>query len=257
MIRLLSQTAWPMDPPPVYGTFHLVFSIAGTLLALAAALCLARLIRSRKGAGRVLFVSGLILALMEAYKQLFLTFIAGQGSYEWWSFPFQLCSMPMYLCLILPLFKEGRLRTVLMTFLADYGILGALATFIDPSGLMRPYLALTVHGFLWHILLFFIGFYILAARLADLSVPGFARTLPLLGLCCLTAELLNTALHGFGTLNLFYISPYEKSTQLFFSDIQDRLGMPAGLAVYLLFILLGAYFIHGLAFLFSPAADRK
>jgi hypothetical protein len=47
-------------------------------------------------------------------------------------------------------------------------------------------------------------------------------------------------------IDLFYISPYTVSSQLFFSDIDHLLGRPAGIAFYLFAMIAGAYFIHGL-----------
>ena len=54
---------------------------------------------------RFFFVTGMILLGSEAGKQLFLTFSVGKGHYLWWYFPFQLCSIPMYLLPLLPFLK--------------------------------------------------------------------------------------------------------------------------------------------------------
>ena len=252
MKHILELTAWPMQTPPLYGSFHLLFVLIGC----SAAIALAYLLRKRAPV-RVLTAIGIILLIGEIYKQLFYFFIIGQGHYVWWIFPFQLCSLPMYLCLLCPLLYRGKGRKVLATFLLDFGLLGALATFIDPSGLMHPYLTLTTHGFLWHTLLVLTGFYILFSGQADLSLGGFARTLPLFAVFCLLAEAGNALLHAKGEINLFYISPYEISTQLFFSDVDRLLGRPGGIAFYLFALIAGAYFIHGLCDLAAGHTSRS
>ena len=246
--QFLQYTALPMAAPPVYGSFHLLFVLFGTAAALAAAWLL-RGCRSEKASLRVYGITGIILLLGEIYKQLFHFLIIGQGSYDWWVFPFQLCSIPMYLCLLMPGIPSAKWRRMAATFLLDFGLLGALGTFIDPSGLMHPYLILTVHGFVWHIMLAFLGFYILMSGQADLSLRGFARTLPLFAVCCLLAEAGNYLFHTRGLIDLFYISPYTTSTQLFFADVDQILGRPAGIAFYIFAMIAGAYFIHGLCFL--------
>ena len=122
---ILHMTAWPMTPPAPYSAFHILLTIFGTGLAVL----LARIL-SKKGPReyaslshnrtqtktapesylrRVLFFCGVILALMELYKQAFLYFIEFDGRYDWWYFPFQLCSIPMYLCLAVPFLRsDGR-----------------------------------------------------------------------------------------------------------------------------------------------------
>ena len=101
--RLLTLTAWSMTPPAVWSPFHLAFMLIGILLAAFAAWKL----RTRSEAFRLhlLFACGVFLAFSEVYKQLFLYYIENNQHYDWWYFPFQLCSLPMYLCLLLPLFR--------------------------------------------------------------------------------------------------------------------------------------------------------
>ena len=255
MKQFLQYTALPGEAPPVYGSFHLFFVLFGCAAAITAAWLL-RGFRSEKASSRVYGITGLVLLFGEIYKQLFHYVIIGEGSYDWWIFPFQLCSIPMYLCLLLPWIHSGKWRKTCATFLMDFGLLGALGTFIDPSGLLHPYLILTIHGFVWHILLVFLGFYVLMSGQADLSLRGFGRTLPLFSVCCLLAEAGNCLLHNRGVIDLFYISPYTVSTQLFFADIDQMLGRPFGIAFYIFTMIAGAYFIHGLSFLAVGKGNR-
>ena len=125
--------------------------------------------------------------------------------------------------------------------------MGAVATFIDPSGIFHPYWTLTLHGVLWHLMLIFVGFVIIFSREADLTTKGFLRTLPLFTFFCLAAEVLNSILHRFSAANLFYISPWEMSTQLLFGDIDQTLGRPVGILLYILAMIAGAWLIHNTA----------
>lgn len=47
---------------------------------------------------RILLGVGLFLMFCEGYKLLFYYYVIGHGSFQWWVFPFLLCSIPMYLC---------------------------------------------------------------------------------------------------------------------------------------------------------------
>ena len=171
------------------------------------------------------FACGILMFCSEIWKQFTLTFAIGGGSYIWWYFPFQLCSIPMYILLAYPWLRGSSARKTLLMFLMCYCLLGGIAVFADTSGLHYPLKALTVHSYLWHILLIILGTQRSTVSTqrstVDCSVSNekkalFSRTLmtafplrpfvysSLLYLsCCLIAEFLNLSLDRFGTINMF------------------------------------------------------
>ena len=251
---LLQLTAWPMTPPVLYGPFHLLATFVGSAAAIWAAWLFSpkdhpntnTRIHQQKF-DRIMLISGVILLIGELYKQLMNFYVVNDHVYDWWIFPFQLCSLPMYLCPLLIMIHNEKRHRILCTFLLDFNMMGAVATFIDPSGIFHPYWMLTLHGILWHLMLIFVGFVIIFSHEADLTTRGFLRTLPLFAFFCLAAEVLNGILHRFSAANLFYISPWEMSTQLLFGDIDRILGRPIGILLYILAMAAGAWLIHNVA----------
>ena len=251
---LLRLTAWPMTPPVLYGPFHLLAAFGGSAVAIWVAWLFSpkdhpntnTRIHQQKF-DRIMLISGVILLIGELYKQLMNFYVVNDHVYDWWIFPFQLCSLPMYLCPLLIMIHNEKRHRILCTFLLDFNMMGAVATFIDPSGIFHPYWTLTLHGVLWHLMLIFVGFVIIFSRKADLTTKGFLRTLPLFAFFCLAAEVLNSILHRFSAANLFYISPWEMSTQLLFGDIDRTLGRPVGILLYILAMIAGAWLIHNTA----------
>ena len=79
IIHLLEASAWPMEAPSPYSAFHLGLTAAGILTAFLLARRLSRTQRPVK----LLFICGLLLALSEVYKQLFLYYIVNGGHYDW------------------------------------------------------------------------------------------------------------------------------------------------------------------------------
>ena len=251
---LLRLTSWPMTPPVLYGPFHLIAAFGGSAIAILAAWrfssinnCNTNNRDNRRSFDQIMLVSGVILLIGELYKQLMNFYIVNNHAYDWWIFPFQLCSLPLYLCPLLILIHNEKRHRILCTFLLDFNMMGAVATFIDPSGIFHPYWTLTLHGVLWHLMLIFVGFVIIFSHEADLTTRGFLRTLPLFAFFCLAAEVLNGILHRFSAANLFYISPWEMSTQLLFGDIDRTLGRPVGILLYILAMIAGAWLIHNTA----------
>lgn len=189
---------------------------------------------------------GLFLAACELYKQLFLFFIIHQQHYDWWYFPFQLCSLPMYLCLLTPKLPKGWLKTSLCTFLQDYSILGGVAALIVPEGFSDIHWTLTLHGYVWHLLLIVISLLIALTGRGDIARKGFLRTLPLFFTFSVLAMIINVAAPGHGQANMFYISPYYPTPQPVFHEIALVLGIWPASILYLLTIIAGAFVVHQL-----------
>lgn len=67
---------------------------------------------------KVLFFIGIFLLTSEILKQLLLTFVMNNGHYTLWYFPFQLCSLPMYLLVLYPFFHTEPARNTILGFLS-------------------------------------------------------------------------------------------------------------------------------------------
>lgn len=195
-------------------------------------------------ADRVLFGCGLFLAASETYKQLFLYYIINHRSYDWWFFPFQLCSLPMYLCLALPFLKNRSFKTSLCTFMQDYNLLGGIAALLVPEGFTGIHWSLTLHGYVWHIMLILIGVFIFLTGRSELSARGFRWTVPIFAACCAIATLINVLAPEHGRADMFYISPYHPTTQIVFHQIALRIGILPADFLYLSVICLGGYVVH-------------
>lgn len=208
----------------------------------------------------IFFVCGILMLCSEVWKQFTLTFVMGGGSYNWWYFPFQLCSIPMYVLLAYPWLRRGNVRRALLMFLMCYCLLGGIAVFADTSGLHYPLKALTVHSYLWHILLIILGITSGITYIRLLRSNGkktlFSRSLKtafplrpfiyssLLYLaCCLAAELLNLSLDRFGTINMFYINPDYQMQQVVFRDLLPLLGNTGVILLYIASTIFGAFIL--------------
>ncbi len=194
---------------------------------------------------RFLFVCGIIMLLSEIWKQWCLTFLLNNGAYNWWYFPFQLCSIPMYICLLIP-WVSDRMQRILLTFLMTFSLLGGIFTFFDTSGLHYPYPPLTVHSFFWHILLIMIGVSagIMKSKYTRNTAGEFLCSAFCYLSCCLIATVLNIIFRPYGDIDMFYISPYYVMNQKVFAQIAEKLGNTAGILIYILAILFGASLLH-------------
>lgn len=194
---------------------------------------------------------GLGMLLSEIWKQACLTFVLNNGSYNWRYFPFQLCSIPMYILLALPYTKKPLPRHTFLCFLMTFGLLGGIAVFADTSGLHYPLFALTFHSYAWHILLIAVGTAAAIAYGSEMpaahpAVRDYMGAVLFYLLCCAISACINKVCGRYRTINMFYINPDYHMEQIIFSDLVPWLGNAAVIFLYIAMTILGA----GILFLF-------
>ena len=242
MESLIRATAWAMEKPQAYGAFHLSFALIGFVLSLFFAWKFRKL--GTKGNRILLTICGVFLALTEIYKQLFYFYYIGEGTYQWWIFPFQMCSVPMYLCLIAPWLKPGKVQQGMYNFMMSFNLLGGLMAFIEPSGIVHEYWTLTLHAFIWHMMLVFIGLYLGFSRYGGKTINDYKLgIITFIGLC-ITAFSLNLLLADVsaGSVNNFYIGP-SISPLAVFKDIATNFGWYVCTFLYIPAVSFGAYLL--------------
>lgn len=234
----------PMEKQPAYGAFHLLFVLIFGAISIFAAWKCRKL--GEKGNRRLLLAVGAFLLVSEVGKQLFyMLYLHGDdGAYPWRIFPFQLCSVPMYLCLIAPFLKPGKALRGIYTFMMLYNLLGGAISFAEPSGLLNEYWFLTLHSFFWHMSLVFLGLYLAFSHRGGRTGADFRlATRTFLALCTI-AFAINLIFWeaSEGSINMFFVGP-RNSSLIVFSQIAERFGWYVSTLLYIPSVCLGAYLI--------------
>ena len=163
MEAFIQWTAREMEKPAPYGLFHILMTLGLLALAVSGAWLLRN--TNEKQNRIVLGVTGGLLLLAEVYKIAFhMVHPAGWGC--WGVFPFQLCSVPMYLSLICALSKSKKLDSWLYEFMFAVNMFGGIMAFLEPSGILHEYITLTLHAYMWHMALIFLGLYLYMSKRA-------------------------------------------------------------------------------------------
>ncbi len=237
------------EAPAMYGPFH----IGAVFVCVTAAWLAARKARE-KDAVTVFRVLGFLFLLLEICKQYMLY---RDGSSGWWYFPFQLCSMPMYLTLAYAYLPE-RSRNTADCFLTSFCVTAALCAFLYPQDMLRDDLLLSLHAFLWHGMMLFAAFFLLLKKQV---LPGtFRNAVKLLLLLSFIAEIINLAgfLLSAGTdrPDMFYISPFTHTGQPVFRQIEQTFGRAAEIIFYLAALSAASCLIHK-AFLLLQETEKR
>ncbi len=202
--------------PGMFSWFHIL--CLALMIVFTVAICL---IFGRKHSAKVdrwvVGVFALLLLFGEIFKQLF--WFEFYDYYRWEIFPFQFCSVPIYVSLFATVAPWEKAREVCYRFLAFFGIIGGLSVMLGPSAVLYTYfVAISIHSMVWHSILIAMGAYLIVSigygkKLKELFAPFF------MFLCfvamAIVGNILVYKLH-LGTeacqpgdnLSMFYLSPY-------------------------------------------------
>ena len=186
---------------------------------------------------------GIALIISEIFKQLAFTAIA--GAYRFDLIPFQLCSIPMYLCILIPMLPDDKIQRAMRTFIATFGLMGGIASYIAPGTMCREWLELTLHSFLWHLTLIFLGFYVFFSHNTKIQKHDFLGAEMLYLTLCVVAFVINLLCFNASgePVNMFYIGPKPSDLPIC-REITARFGVAVNSIGYISALSLCAYLIH-------------
>ena len=240
--------------PLVLGWFHLMWI---GILIIAIALTARFLRRTTEKQNKwILFTFSLICIIFEVLKQLIYSYHGGEGwSYQWYAFPFQFCSTPMYVGIIAAFLSDSKVRRAMYGFLAIYGMFGGLCIYLYPEQVFNTdYLFVQIQTMLYHGILFLMGLYLIVSDRIKNKKEFLSGGFSVFLLLVLLAEIFNiiaqyTGIADISNFNMFYISPYKITTLPALPAVQS-FSFVLFLLVYLLAFILFShmvfYVVYGL-----------
>lgn len=255
MRGFLEWTMWEMETPKSYGAFHIIASIILFAIAMVVAWKLKN--TNEKQNKIVLGISGGMLLLFEVYKIAVHVVLDPYGWGGFWGvFPFQLCSLPMYLGIVCAICSNKKVNSWLYEFMFAINMFGGMMAFFEPSGINHPYITLTLHAYIWHMTLVFIGLYLYMSKRACNNNKDYYKALIVYYSSCILAQIFNIAFQSKG-VNCFYISPFKRSPLAVFSSIYANFGWFANMVLLLLGISIAAGIIYYVGYAFRKKKEAK
>ncbi len=234
------------ETPRAWGALHVTFFAAGLALSVFLALLFRK--SDTKRFNRILRTAGFILCGMEVIKISFFHFaLHGCNLTDTVNlFPFQLCSMPIYMAPIASYLDENsRVRKAMLTFMMTYTLMSGFSAFVNPSGILMDHMLPTFHSLVWHMLLVFIGLLIAFSGRGGDTLRDFGRAALLFIICCYIALFLNillTLVFPGAVVNMFYIGPM-RSSLIVFDKIYDMYDWSAQMKAYEMALSIGAFIV--------------
>jgi hypothetical protein len=161
----------------MYGWFHIL--ALAIMFAVGVFLCWKCRNVSDKKFRIIIGVVWAIMLLFEIYKQVEFSFnydeLTGsvRWDYEWYAFPFQLCSKPLYLLPFIVFLPDGKVRNSIIAFIGSFALFGGLATMVFPTTVFIETIGINIQTMVHHGLQVVIGVFALVHERFNLSIKYF------------------------------------------------------------------------------------
>ncbi len=229
-IRILEILNTRMDTPDMYGEFHLAFWVLTLLVT--ALLCFLYKKGVIKSVNKVILVTTLLVIALEIIKLTVINLTDdGNGmvfDFNWKHFPWQVCSMPMYVGLLACITRRGRVHDALCSFLATFAIFAGTAVMVYPGTVFIDIVAVNVQTMICHGSMLCIGVFLYYTGHVKAEPPTIIKAIPVFAVSLTVAIIINELGYraGFNELcefSMFFISPYVESILPIYNYLQTVL----------------------------------
>ena len=190
-LQQICETQMPRPEP--YGWFHLLFFSLSILAGIL--LCVTHKKGDDKRVRRAVLVTAIVVILLEIFKMFVYHFYIEDGKlifdFQWYVFPWQFCSMPMYVGLLTGIFKKGKIHDSLMAFLATYAVFAGLCVMFYPGDVFIGEIGINVQTMICHGSMLTMGIYLYASGYVKAEHKTILRAIPVFAVAVGMAVLMN------------------------------------------------------------------
>ena len=222
--RLIEFANIEMEVPAIFSPFHLLPAILVVLF------CVVLYLFFRDANDRTfrILIGGMfaVMFLFEVVKQLAVHTSLNEGvltfQYNWNSFPFQLCSTPLYVLPFLSFLPDCRIRDFAASYTMTFALVGGIAVYLTPKTVFTVRLVTNIQTMVHHGIQIVTGVFTAIYYRRRINRRFFTDGVLVFSLVFIIANLLNTV--GYDMLlangliaegdsfNMFYISPRADQT---------------------------------------------
>jgi hypothetical protein len=237
-----------MERPQLFGWFHLLWLAISLLSGIA--LCLWH----RKGGDErrvrnVVFGVAVTVIILEVYKMINYSFSYENGivfDFQWYAFPWQFCSTPMYIGFLAGIIRKGKVHEALCAYLATYAVFAGAAVMVYPGDVFISTIGINIQTMICHGSMITVGIYLLYTGYVKLEHRTILKAVPVFACTLLIAVILNEIAYYSGLLetesfNMFYVSRHLESTLPVYSLVHNSVPFPINLLIYIGGFTVAAY----------------
>lgn len=239
-----------MTRPESYGWFHLLFWVisigAGVLL------CVLHRNADEKRVRRVVFWIAVGVVVLEIYKMINYTFSYADGEisaqFQWYAFPWQFCSTPMYVGVLTGIFRKGKIHDALCAYLATFAMFAGLCVMVYPNDVFTATIGINIQTMICHGSMITVGIYLWYTGYVKAKHRTVLYAAAVFAVAVIVAVILNEIAYVTGLVeehyfNMFYISPHCDPHLPVYSLVQEVVPYPWCLLIYIAGFSAAAYVI--------------
>lgn len=251
--------------PELFGAYH----ISSIILTFVVAYIVCRFYK-KGDTDRVLifvFATSMIVVAFEVYKQISYSFSISEGrivfDYNWSKFPFQFCSLPMFVGFLTKVVKKGgKLQESFLAFLATYAIFGGASVLFYPATVFSESFGMNIQTMVCHGSMIVVGILLYYSGVVKAEWKTLLKALPVFFVTFAMAIAMNhianaVGINEVGKFDMFYFSPYFDSSLPVYSALQPILPYPVCLLIYFVGFTFIASLILLVAIGFSQLSKRR
>jgi len=238
---ILEFLDYQITTPKMYGAFHIVFLVL--TVAAAITLCVLWDRGIINNVRNVVLITAVVVLVFEIYKQINFTFGYKDGlsaDYQWYAFPWQFCSTPLYIGLIAGLTK-GKPHDYLCSYLATYAFFAGTAVMLYPSTVFTSTLGINIQTMICHGSMIVIAVFLYYTEHVRPNLSTLLKAIPVFVMCLSVAVLFNELYHlawpDGETFNMFFVSRHYESDLPVYSLVHNWI-MSVNPSLYPICILL-------------------
>ena len=255
MQSLLEFLNGEMNQPQIYGNItQSWFQYVSIILVVIGSIMSVTRLKGidEKKLNRVLIIFSSILIVFEIYKQVIFSYQTN-WSYQWYAFPFQFCSTPMYVGLAAGLVKHRKVKNALIAFLATYGLFAGTAVMIYPATVFVSTIGINIQTMVHHGGMVILGLGLLINHV-EVKWSSLLKASVVFASLMVIAMIMNGLFNQFidnGTFNMFFINHRFENGIPVLMIFQPLVPHVIFILIYFFGFMFCASIVFGLRYIFS------
>ena len=250
-----------MTDPTSYGWFHILWlflTVGVTVL-----LCLLYKHGKIKNPMNVVFYTAMLVIVLEIYKQIYYSFSYDGGvqfDYQWYVFPWQFCSTPMYVGLLAGV-TRGKLQSALLDYLATFALFAGTCVMIYPEDVFTVSVWINIQSMICHASMIVVGVFLYYTGTVKVRHKTILGGVSVFSVAVCMAALLNELAFVVGivpneTFNMFFVSRHCAPSLPVYSLVQAVVPYPWCLFIYIAGFSAASYVLLLIAMLVKKIANK-
>lgn len=247
-MEFLKFISTEMETPVSFGWYH--FMCLGIVIAIAVLFCIKLRDCSDKTFRFITLIGWIIIVLLEIMKQFIFTYSVENNKivtdFQWYAFPFQLCSSPLYILPFVAFMKDCKIREFFTSFISTFSLFGGLVVLIYPNDVFIETTVINIQTMVHHGLQVVFGIWYAVHFRARGGIKYFLKSIPVFIVMLAIAVLLNETLGAYivstgEDFSMFYVSSLVPNHLPILSDVYKAVPWGVFLVAYLVgFCLVSA-----------------